>query len=60
MGFIVTIYVLSWFASILALIWLWKDASEKRGGNVGCLWALIVFVLGPIGFIAYLIVRNFD
>lgn len=60
MGVIASFFVLAWFASILALFWLWKDASEKRGGNVGCLWVLIVFAFGPIGFIAYLIVRNYD
>ncbi|WP_434512170.1 hypothetical protein [Desulfitobacterium sp. AusDCA] len=52
--------VLIWLASIFAMFWLWKDASEKRGGHIGCLWVLIVFALGPIGFIAYLIVRNYD
>lgn len=52
--------ILIWLASILAMLWLWKDASEKRGGHIGCLWVLIVFALGPIGFIAYLIVRNYD
>ncbi|MFC5647861.1 hypothetical protein ACFPYJ_01765 [Paenibacillus solisilvae] len=55
-----TIVVLLWLASIIGLFWVWSDASEKRGGNIGCLWALVVLILGPIGFIAYLIVRNVD
>lgn len=52
--------VLIWLASILGLFWLWNDASGKRGGHIGCLWVLIVIALGPIGFIAYLIARDFD
>lgn len=54
------IVVLLWLLSIVATIWVWMDASDKRGGNIGCLWALVVLLLGPIGFIAYLFVRNMD
>ncbi|MFE7062956.1 hypothetical protein ABN702_18005 [Bacillus haimaensis] len=55
------IFGLLWFAiGIIALFWVYSDASEKRGSNIGCLWALVVFLLGPIGFIIYLIVRNAD
>jgi hypothetical protein len=49
-----------WILSILAVFWVWSDASDKRGTNIGCLWALAVLALGPIGFIAYLFVRNSD
>jgi hypothetical protein len=49
---------LCWILSILALFWVYADASRKRGANIGCLWALVVLLLGPIGLIAYLIVRN--
>lgn len=52
--------ILLWIISIIAIFWVYGDASEKRGGNIGCLWALVVFILGPIGLIAYLIVRNAD
>ena len=47
-----------WIISIIALFWVWKDASEKQGKNIGCLWVLVVFATGPIGLIAYLIVRD--
>ncbi|MFC5530300.1 hypothetical protein [Cohnella yongneupensis] len=56
----VAILILLWILSIIGLFWVWSDASEKRGANIGCLWALIVLLLGPIGFIAYLVVRNSD
>lgn len=52
--------LLIWILSIVALFWVWSDASDKRGTNIGCLWALVVLILGPIGLIAYLIVRNAD
>jgi hypothetical protein len=54
------ILILLWVLSIIAFFWVWGDASSKRGGNIGCLWALVVLILGPIGFIAYLFVRNSD
>jgi hypothetical protein len=54
------LFLLLWLGSIIAFLWVWKDASEKRGTNIGCLWALVVLALGPIGFIAYLFVRNSD
>lgn len=50
--------LLIWTISFLAMFWVWSDATAKRGANIGCLWALIVLILGPVGFIAYLIVRN--
>jgi hypothetical protein len=55
-----TFMIILWVLSFIALFWVWSDASDKRGGNIGCLWALIVLALGPIGLIAYLIVRNSD
>lgn len=54
------IIILIWVVSIIATFWVWSDATDKRGANIGCLWALAVLALGPIGFIAYLIVRNMD
>ncbi|WP_164931664.1 hypothetical protein [Longirhabdus pacifica] len=55
------IFIFLWFIiSIVALIWVYSDASGKKGTNIGCLWTLVVFALGPIGLIAYLIVRNSD
>ncbi|WP_282941337.1 hypothetical protein [Paenibacillus sp. RC67] len=55
-----TVVILLWILSILATFWVWSDASDKRGANIGCLWALVVLILGPIGFIAYIFVRNAD
>jgi hypothetical protein len=50
-----------WFiGSIVCTIWVLMDASEKRGTNIGCLWTLVVFLFFPIGFIAYVLVRNTD
>ncbi|WP_078382233.1 PLDc N-terminal domain-containing protein [Sutcliffiella halmapala] len=49
---------LFWIVSIVALFWVYGDARDKQGTNIGCLWALVVFATGPIGLIAYLIVRN--
>jgi hypothetical protein len=54
------IVILIWVISIGATIWVYQDASDKRGENLGCLWALAILALGPIGFIAYLFVRNSD
>lgn len=53
MGLIV---LLLWIASILVFFWVWSDASERHGKNIGCLWGLAVLALGPIAIIAYLIV----
>ena len=53
-------FLLWWIIGIVALFWVYSDAADKRGTNIGCLWALIVFILGPLGFIAYLFVRNAD
>lgn len=55
-GFIIFL----WIVSIIGIFWVYGDASKKRGTNIGCLWALVVLALGPIGFIAYLFVRNSD
>ncbi|CAG9620428.1 hypothetical protein [Sutcliffiella rhizosphaerae] len=51
---------LFYLASYLILFWVFIDAKNKRGMNIGCLWALIVLATGPLGLIAYLIVRNAD
>lgn len=52
--------VILWIASIIAIVWVWKDASKKRGRNMGYLWSLIVVALGPIGLLGYLFARNPD
>jgi hypothetical protein len=36
------------------------DAHEKEGTNIGFLWTLVLFIFFPLGFIAYVFVRNPD
>ncbi|WP_223702150.1 hypothetical protein [Sutcliffiella deserti] len=58
-GIIIGIFILLiWGLCILATLWVFSDAKDKQGTNIGCLWALVVLAAGPIGFIAYLIVRD--
>lgn len=51
MGFALVI----WLLSILLFFFIWSDASDRHGKNIGCLWALAVLALGPIAIIAYFI-----
>ena len=44
-----------WIIWLILGIWVYKDA-EKRGKS-GILWFLIVFILGIIGIIIWLVVR---
>ncbi|MEW8979834.1 MAG: hypothetical protein AB2385_15700 [Symbiobacterium sp.] len=46
---------LIWIASIVLFFWVWGDATDRHGQNIGCLWALAVLALGPIAIIAYLL-----
>jgi Na+/proline symporter len=41
---------------IFALFWTYADA--ERRGKSGCLWLLIVWFTFPLGFIAYLLLRD--
>ncbi|CAB3389855.1 MULTISPECIES: hypothetical protein [Kyrpidia] len=50
----------SWIIGFLAMWWVFADASKRRGRNLGCLWSLIVLILGPLGLVAYLFVRGSD
>lgn len=45
---------------IVSIFWVFTDASDSKGGNIGCMWSLIVFITGPLGLIAYLFARNMD
>lgn len=47
--------ILLWLASIVLFFWIWSDATDRHGKNIGCLWALAVLALGPIAIIAYFI-----
>lgn len=57
---ILLIIPILYLLSYVILFWVFVDAMGKHGANIGCLWGLIVFVTGPLGLIAYLIVRNAD
>jgi hypothetical protein len=50
------LYLIILVVWIIVAIWAYKDA-EKRGMN-GLLWALVVFFLGLIGLIIYIVVRS--
>lgn len=55
------LFTFLWFLfAVISTTWVLSDASDKRGTNIGCLWALVALILFPIGFIAYLFVRNSD
>ena len=52
-GIIIVIWIVVW---LVLAIWVYKDA-EKHSMS-GILWALIVFFLGLIGLIIYLVIRS--
>jgi hypothetical protein len=54
-GLCIALAVVGIIIRVLILIWVYKDA-EKRGAS-GVMWVIIVFLLGIIGLIIYLIVR---
>lgn len=41
---------------LVAMFWVYQDA-EKRG-KTGCIWLLLISATGPLGLIAYLILRD--
>ncbi len=41
---------------LVATFWVYRDA-EKRG-KTGCIWLLLISATGPLGLIAYLILRD--
>ena len=55
-GVMCIIYLVSVIIWLIVTIWTYKDA-KKRGMNV-TLWTLVVFFLGLIGLIIYLLVRS--
>ncbi len=56
LGLYVTCISSIWIISILLAYWAYKDA-KSRNMDSPALWAIIVFFLGLIGLIIYLIVR---
>jgi len=43
-------------ATLAAMFWVYRDAEAR--GKTGCLWLLIISATGPLGFIAYLVLRD--
>ncbi len=41
---------------LVAMFWVYRDAEAR--GKTGCLWLLLISATGPLGFIAYLILRD--
>mgnify|MGYP001054802404 CR=1 FL=1 len=41
---------------LIAMFWVYQDA-EKRG-KTGCIWLLLISATGPLGLIAYLVLRD--
>jgi hypothetical protein len=42
--------------TLVAMFWVYRDA-EKRG-KTGCLWLLLISATGPLGIIAYFVLRD--
>jgi hypothetical protein len=42
--------------TLVAMFWVYQDA-EKRG-KTGCLWLLLISATGPLGIIAYFVLRD--
>jgi|GEM_PF-6097003 len=41
-----------WIGSVIAG---WILAADRHGNGIGCLWAVILFILGPLAPIALLL-----
>jgi hypothetical protein len=41
---------------LVAMFWVYQDA-EKRG-KTGCIWLLLISATGPLGIIAYFVLRD--
>ena len=50
--FVIAILILG----MVAMFWVYQDAEKK--GKTGCIWLLLISATGPLGFIAYLILRD--
>jgi len=42
--------------TLLAMFWVYRDAEAR--GKTGCLWVLLISATGPLGIIAYLVLRD--
>ena len=41
---------------LVAMFWVYQDAEKK--GKTGCIWLLLISATGPLGLIAYLVLRD--
>ena len=55
-GVICLVWVVFLIVWILVLVWVYRDAEERQMNGV--LWVIVVFFLGIIGLIIYLVVRS--
>ena len=55
LSLVLVLYLLFFIVWIIITVWVYKDA-ESRGAS-GVLWAVIVFFLGIIGLIIYIVIR---
>ena len=42
--------------TLLAMFWVYRDAEAR--GKTGCLWLLLISATGPLGIIAYFVLRD--
>ena len=42
--------------TLVAMLWVYRDAEAR--GKTGCLWLLLISATGPLGIIAYFVLRD--
>ena len=42
--------------TLVAMFWVYRDAEAR--GKTGCLWVLLISATGPLGIIAYFVLRD--
>ena len=42
--------------TLVAMFWVYRDAEAR--GKTGCLWQLLISATGPLGIIAYFVLRD--
>ena len=42
--------------TLVAMFWVYRDAEAR--GKTGCLWLLLISATGPVGIIAYFVLRD--
>lgn len=46
------LFLILWIVSVIAG---WIIASDRHGNGIGCLWAVMLFILGPLSPIIVLL-----